>query len=126
VEVTRPTLIFDGECGFCTTSARWIARHWSGADAPEAVPWQLLPAERAVELRLTRADFERSAWWVDGGRPEGGSTAVARALVAARGPWGVVGRILLVPPVSWVAPLGYRLVARYRHRLPGGTPACRI
>ncbi len=46
--------------------------------------------------------------------------------MATHGPWAVAGRILLAPPVSWVAPLGYRLVARYRHRLPGGTPACKV
>jgi predicted DCC family thiol-disulfide oxidoreductase YuxK len=74
---------------------------------------------------LTVADFQRAAWWIDGSRREEGSRAVGRALVAAGGLWVMAGWVLLVPPVSWVAPLGYRLVARYRYRLPGGTPACK-
>ena len=30
------------------------------------------------------------------------------------------------PPLRWLAPYLYRLIARNRHRLPGGTPACAI
>ena len=36
------------------------------------------------------------------------------------------GALLLAPPVSWFARPGYWLVARYRHRLPGATDACRL
>ena len=89
------------------------------------MPWQRLLDGRKAELELAGVDVARSAWWIDGARVEGGSRAVAFALMAAPGPWAVAGRILIVPPVSWVAPMGYRLVARYRHRLPGGTPACK-
>lgn len=122
----RTTLVFDGSCGFCTTASGWIARRWTGPDAPRTVPWQLLDADDVVELGLEGVDLDRSAWWSDGVHVDEGSQAVARALLAAGGGWGLVGRLLLMPPVSWVAPFGYRLVARYRHRLPGGTPACRI
>jgi predicted DCC family thiol-disulfide oxidoreductase YuxK len=125
VEVTRPTLIYDGDCGFCTSSATWVSRHWTGAASPVAVPWQELSVERVAELELDRDDFARSAWWIDGNRVDGGSRAIARALQATHGPWAVAGWVLLVPPISWVAPLGYRVVAHHRHRLPGGTPACK-
>jgi predicted DCC family thiol-disulfide oxidoreductase YuxK len=37
-----------------------------------------------------------------------------------------VGRILLSPPMRPLAAVGYRIVARYRYRLPGATPACRV
>jgi len=126
VDETRPTLIYDGDCGFCTTAARWVARRWDGAPAPVAVPWQRVPVEQAARMHLSADEMARSAWWSEGGRVEEGSRAVARALEATDGPWALVGRALLVPPISWVAPWGYRLVARYRHRLPGGTPACRV
>jgi len=39
--------------------------------------------------------------------------------------WGLVGRLLLVPPVSWLAAVGYSVVSRYRYLFPGGTPACK-
>jgi predicted DCC family thiol-disulfide oxidoreductase YuxK len=125
VAVTSPTLIYDGACGFYTTSATWVSRHWTGPGAPIAIPWQQLSVESASELRLSQDDFARSVWWIDGGRVEGGFRAIARALMATHGPLAIVGCIHFVPPVSWVAPLGYRLVAGCRHRLPGGTPACK-
>jgi predicted DCC family thiol-disulfide oxidoreductase YuxK len=121
----RSTLVYDGDCGFCTTSANWISRRWPEEDGPTAAPWQYLSPNAISEAGLSRADLKRSAWWIDGHRREEGSRAVARALIAAGGLWATVGWVLLVPPISWVAPLGYRMVARYRYRLPGGTPACK-
>lgn len=121
-----PTLIYDGDCGFCTSSARWIAARWRADNTPVAVPWQQLTAEQVDRWGLTDEDFATSAFWVDGDRIDGGHRSIARALMAARAPWATCGRILLWPPVSWVAPFGYRMVARWRHHLPGGTPACRL
>jgi predicted DCC family thiol-disulfide oxidoreductase YuxK len=118
-------LIFDGDCGFCTSSAAWIARHWAGPG--RTVPWQRLGRDELAQLGLTVAQVQAAAWWVDGqGRTWRGHLAVARALTAASGGWGALGRIVLVPPVRWLAAAGYRLVTRYRYRLPGGTPACRM
>jgi hypothetical protein len=34
--------------------------------------------------------------------------------------------MLATPPFSIAAAIGYRLVARYRYLLPGGTPACAV
>lgn len=125
-EAGAGVLVYDGDCGFCTASAAWIARRWPAGNGPEAVPWQRLPPAVAARAGLTRGDLERAAWWIEGAaRPEEGPRAVAAALVAARRPWPMVGHALSAPPLSWLAPSGYRIVARYRHRLPGGTPACR-
>ena len=117
------TLVYDGDCGFCTSSATWVARHWPEGGAA-AVPWQYLSTDVIARANLTREDLQRAAW-IDGSHSEEGARAVACALIAASGWWAIVGRILLFPPVSWVAPLGYRLVTRYRYRLPGETPACK-
>ena len=37
-----------------------------------------------------------------------------------------MGQLLVTPPFSWAAALGYTLIARFRHRLPGGTAACAL
>jgi predicted DCC family thiol-disulfide oxidoreductase YuxK len=126
VQSGHATLVYDGDCGFCTTSALWISRRWSKDGGPEVVPWQRLSHEVILASGLNRDDFARAAWWIDGSRCDEGSRAVARALIAAGGLWSMVGRAILVPPISWVGPLVYRMVARYRYRLPGGTPACKI
>jgi predicted DCC family thiol-disulfide oxidoreductase YuxK len=116
-------LIFDGDCGFCTSSARWIERRLP--DDVEVVAWQFVDDLGA--LGLTEEQANAKVWWVtpDGGRT-GGHIAIADSLRAAGGFWGVVGRLMLLPPFVWLGGPIYALVSRYRHRMPGGTPACRI
>ncbi len=76
-------------------------------------------------MGLSEADAAGQAWWVEGGHRDGGHRAVARSLIAAGGTWGALGHLLLVPPIRWLGAGLYRLVARNRGRMPGGTPACR-
>lgn len=124
MQVDHPTLIFDGDCGFCTVTSRWASTRWT--TSAESVAWQTLGDERLHAIGLTEADVRRAVYWVDGrGRIARGSGAVARALLAGNRSMRVAGRLLLTPPVSWLARPGYWLVARYRHHLPGSTDACR-
>ena len=119
-----PLLVYDGACSFCSSSARWIAARWHG---PRAVAWQDLSAGRLERLGLSPGDVRGAAWWVDPSRgPARGHLAIAQALRAAPGWPSVVGRLLLVPPFRWLAAGAYPLIARWRHRLPGGSSACRI
>ncbi len=53
-----------------------------------------------------------------------GHRAVAAALRHGSPAWQQVGRILDADALAPLASAGYDLVARNRHRLPGGTPAC--
>ena len=123
--VDKGLLIFDGDCGFCTTSAHWIESRWS-TEAGTAMSWQRLGSERLSELGLSKDDVMSRAWWFDARGVRGGERAVAAALIAARGGWGVLGRLIDTPPIRWLAKPGYFLVARYRHKLPGATEACRL
>lgn len=114
------TLIFDGKCPFCTMTARWARRRLPrGA---RVIPYQVIDDPAA--LGLTRRQLAEAAWWVD---PHGGTRrghlAVAEAFRAIGGPWGMVGDLMLIPPISWLAGLVYELVSRNRHRLPGTRPA---
>jgi predicted DCC family thiol-disulfide oxidoreductase YuxK len=119
------TLIFDGDCGFCTTSARWAQRRFRHGEQAQA--WQLLEDGVLAGAGLSEHDVQEAAWWVDGdGVRERGHRAVGRALVAGGGWRRVAGLLALTPPVSWLAAGVYRLVVRWRYRLPGGTPACRV
>ena len=40
----EPLLIYDGSCGFCTSSARWPESRFRGP--AHAVPWQKADLER--------------------------------------------------------------------------------
>ena len=117
----RPLLIFDGECGFCTACATWAQRRLGNAD--------VLPGQRVnvATYGLTARDVSAAAWWIDSaGQVHRGHRAIGRALRACGGWWTVVGWACLIPPFSWVAWAVYGLVARFRHRLPGSTPACHM
>lgn len=119
-------LIFDGDCGFCTWSANWVACRWSD-DGPEAVPFQTLGSEGLQHLGLSADQVAVSAWWVDAEDDLfDAERAIGKALQACRAPWGWLGTAVLRAPGRWLARLLYPLVARHRHRLPGGTPACRV
>ncbi len=118
-------LVFDGDCGFCTSAARWAERRFRRGERAE--PWQLLGEERLASFGLSAQDVEQAAWWVDGaGTRERGHRAAGRALQAAGGWRRVVGVFVLTPPTSWISAGAYRVVVRWRYRLPGGTPACRL
>jgi predicted DCC family thiol-disulfide oxidoreductase YuxK len=123
--MTRAMLIFDGDCGFCTTVAQWAERGWR--TTAEKQPWQTLGSLRLAEFGLTTDQAQAMVWWVDpAGHPVGGHRAIAEALKEGTGWRRVLGSMILLPPAVWLAPIAYRTVSRNRHRLPGGTPACRL
>jgi predicted DCC family thiol-disulfide oxidoreductase YuxK len=116
-----PLLVFDGDCGFCTTWARWWQRRW---DLEHVEPWQFLDLDR---LGLTEAECREAVQWVDeAGVAHPAEWAVIAALRFRGGVWGVLGRVLALPGIHHLTGVAYRLVARYRNSLPGGTPACKV
>ena len=117
----RPTLLYDGDCAFCTTCARLAERRFR-PDA-EVVPWQFADLP---ELEVTAEQASDAVQWVEAdGRKRSGHEAVA-AMLSSSGPISRLGgRLLLAPGISPIAAWAYRLVAANRHRLPGSTPACR-
>jgi predicted DCC family thiol-disulfide oxidoreductase YuxK len=109
-------IVYDADCGFCTRSAFWV-------DA-DPVAWQSLDL---AAVGATEEQADSFAGWLVGGRVVAlGAPAIAAAL-RDRGGWTApVGRLIDLPGVRRPAAVVYRLVARHRHRLPGGTAACRI
>lgn len=118
-------LIFDGDCGFCTSAANAVVKH--SVPPVTAVAWQLADLS---QFGLTAAQTEQRVYLVtrndvQGIRTYGGHLAFAQLLTLQHNrALKVLGIMLKYPPVSWFGALGYWLVARFRHRLPGGTPAC--
>jgi predicted DCC family thiol-disulfide oxidoreductase YuxK len=116
------TLVFDGDCGFCTRCVALVPK--SVRRTTTVVPYQRadLPA-----LGLTAAQCADAVQWVgDDGSRARGHAAIGRLLQTGGVLWRVLGTLLLIPPISWLAALVYRLVAANRMRLPGGTPACAL
>lgn len=120
-----PTLIYDGDCSFCTACATWVATRWRGR--ARAVPQQELESEELTRLGLTFESARSAAWWIDEtGERSRGHLAIAHSLEIGDGWSAVVGRLLLALPLRWIGVAVYPLIARWRHRLPGGTPSCRV
>ena len=116
------TLVFDGDCAFCTLCVQWMER-WVPLRL-RIVAWQLTDI---AALGVTQAEAEHAVQLVEpGGRRTAGARAVARLLVHAGGPWAWLGVVLQVPPISWMAAAAYRLIANNRDRMPGGTAACAL
>jgi predicted DCC family thiol-disulfide oxidoreductase YuxK/uncharacterized membrane protein YphA (DoxX/SURF4 family) len=116
-------LIYDADCGFCSRSARWLARRRPdrvGIVAAHAVP-------DLTALGLDQDDVMARAYWQDAaGELRGGSQAIAAALVA-RGGWAVAaGRLIADPAIAPVAESVYRWVAAHRHQMPGSSGACAV
>jgi len=123
--IATPTLVFDGDCAFCTSSVQWIKR-WC-RPAVRFVPWQQLDL---AAHGLTQEQVTSAVQWL---RPRtsakpvpSGAAAIGRMLLRARWPFRPAGALMLVPPISWLAAGVYRLIANNRYRLPGGTPACAV
>ena len=115
----RPVLVYDGDCGFCTTCARFLER--IGPDA-EIVAWQLTDL---AALGVTEEQAADAVQWVAvDGTVRSGHEAIAAVLGSAGWVWRIAGRLIVMPGVSWLAARAYRLTADNRYRLPGGTPAC--
>lgn len=107
--------LFDGQCGFCTRWAEWLARRLP--EGHDVRPYQSI--ERLDEFGLTEADVRAASYWVEpSGELHGGPRAFAAALRRGRGLWPVLGVVLGLPVVRSIAAAVYGWVARNRHRLP--------
>lgn len=119
---TDGTLLFDGDCGFCT----WVVGKVRRLLKPkvELVPWQ---KSNLDDLGVTAMECAESIQFVstEGGRTKEGR-AVAQLLKVSRRPWPILGSIVDLPLVINLANVTYRIVARNRFRLPGSTPACQL
>lgn len=130
--VSSPSVfLYDGDCGFCSASARVIMRQLDRAGRsgrPPVLPWQHVDL---VALGLTEAECEQAVQWVaDPGTPHrvalAGPAAIGAVLRYGGPLWRSAGWVLRQ---GWVSPLAwpiYRLIARHRDRLPGGTAACAL
>lgn len=126
-EPPAPLLLYDGTCGFCAASVRFLLRH----DRAGRLRFAPLQGRTAAVLRAAHPELEQadSVVWVEPadagpGRAFTRSDAVLHAARYLGGRWHLarVGRLL---PRA-LRDAAYDLVARHRHRLTAGGPACLV
>ena len=80
-----------------------------------------------ADFGLTEAEASAKVQLVASGKVYAGHKAFAKILLLQKQWWfKMLGAFLVIPPFSWGAAVGYFFVAKYRHKLPGGTPACAL
>lgn len=122
MSLARAVLLYDGDCGFCTAAAHTFARRLHSR--AQTRPWQ---PEDELTHGVTPAEAEAEIHFVTiHGSVLGGADAVLAWWRTSPGPWALVGRVLQLPGLVQLSRLGYRIIARNRHALPGGTAACAI
>lgn len=119
----RPVLVFDGDCGMCSTSARFVERRLRRSTEDfDVVASQLTDLDA---LGLTQQQCDEALQWVAAdGTITSGHEAVASVLSASRWWARPMGSATHAPGARTVARVAYRWVAHHRHLFPGGTPAC--
>ena len=118
-----PVMVFDGDCAFCSASVSWGRRRIRRM--PATVPFQ--SADLAA-LRLTLEACTVAVQYVDrDARVYAAHDAVAAMLRDAGKGWRVLGALLRVPGIHWLAGVVYRWVARNRHRIRiKGAESCAV
>lgn len=116
-------MLYDGTCGLCHRSVKWLLHHERAAELRFAP----LQGDTAAELRARFADIPKdldSVVLIDGGRAYLRSKAFLHVARYLRAPWrwAYAWRWLPAP----VLDLGYRVIAAVRYRLFGRADACEV
>src|SRR5436190_21440444 len=88
------TVLYDADCGFCTSCAHWLERHGSC----QVKPWQSVDLDA---LHLTIEDVTTAAWWLDssGRATASGAQAIAAALCTCGPAYRLLGFLMTLPVI---------------------------
>jgi predicted DCC family thiol-disulfide oxidoreductase YuxK len=127
----RLLVLFDGHCGLCNGSVRWLLRR----DRGDRLRFVALESEKAagVLARHSLSGLDSASGTMVVVRDAGGaaesvlvrSDAVVSLLRELPRPWPWVGAALRWIPRP-VRDFGYRIVARWRYRIWGRLESCPI
>jgi predicted DCC family thiol-disulfide oxidoreductase YuxK len=100
----QPVVVYDGDCGICEASARWILTHVTSVDVVSH-----------HQYGLTHIG---SVWFVTAnGRLEGAAAVSAILKSADARAYRTIGVLIGLPGVLFIAGLVYSLVARNRRHI---------
>jgi predicted DCC family thiol-disulfide oxidoreductase YuxK len=123
-------LLYDGSCGFCARSVQFVLRHETRR---RTLRFAALDSAIGLEIRARHPSIEGvdSVVWVDAVESDGSeqvlvrSAAVLRVLKYLGGFWrGLAGLGAIVPRA--LSDAVYDFIARHRHKLTRGNPACLV
>jgi predicted DCC family thiol-disulfide oxidoreductase YuxK len=122
-----PIVLYDGDCGFCARSVRWILAH----ERDHAIRFAPLQGATAARLRRRYPQIPAaidSVVYVSGGGAYLRSQAVLHLARHLRAPWRWGHALRWLPRFVCTLglDLGYRAIARVRYRIWGHADACQM
>ena len=122
-------LLYDGACGFCAESVQFVLQH----DRQRTLRFASLQGATGVDVRTRHPELETvdSVIWYEHDGDSARelvlvrSSAVLRVLRYLGGAWSLVAWAGTLVPRS-VRDRVYDFIARHRHKLVRGAPACVI
>ena len=116
------TLIFDGDCGFCTTTANFILKNSSAKIDAQPYQWAKL-----ADFGLTEKEAAAKVQLVSDGKIYAGHHCMAKLLLLQPNPLlKLIGAVMVMPNIDPISAKVYDWVAANRQGFPGGTPACKM
>ena len=116
-----PIVLYDGTCGLCHRSVRWLLNH----ERDHAMRFAPLQGPIASALRAKHPnipDVVSTVVLVEDGRAHLRSKAFLHAAKHLRAPWRWLHAFRWFP--GFILDLGYRLVASVRYRVWGRADVC--
>ena len=117
-----PILLYDGDCGFCARSVRFVLAREGRDRSLRFATLQGPVGERARAADPALAGVD-SVLWLEGGRVLARSDAALRALTYLGGPWRAAAAVGRAVPRA-LRDAVYDWIARHRMRLAGGGDGC--
>lgn len=119
----EPVVLYDGVCGLCSASVRWILGH----ERDHALRFAPLQGPTAAALRAKYAQIPHtleSVVLIEDGRVHLRSKAFLYTARHLRAPWRWAYGFRWMP--GFLLDLGYRVIARIRYRVWGKIEACEL
>lgn len=123
VNATAPIVLYDGVCGLCDRTVRWMIPR----DRDRVLRFAPLQGETAAALRARHPEIPEtleSVVLVDGGRVYLRSKAFLHGSRYLTRPWRWAWHLRWLP--AFLLDLGYRVIARLRYRVWGKKDTCTI
>ncbi|MBL0215792.1 MAG: DUF393 domain-containing protein [Myxococcales bacterium] len=116
-------VLYDGTCGLCARSVRWILRH----ERDHELKFAPLQGETTAALRTRHPEIPQTidtVVYVSGGKVYLRSKAFLYASSHLRAPWRWAHAFRWFP--GFLLNVGYRFVAAIRYRVWGHVDACEL
>jgi predicted DCC family thiol-disulfide oxidoreductase YuxK len=120
---TAPVLLYDGTCGLCDRSVRWILRH----ERDRELTFAPLQGATAAALRVRYGDIPvtlESVVLIEDDHVRLRSKAFMYVAKHLRAPWRWGYAMRWLP--GFALDLGYRVIARIRYRVWGRVDVCEL